>query len=164
MIGTGIFMGVPADAPVSTFQMRTVLSRLAVTACLPVEREHYASQLRAAGFVDVTISAGQPYPREASSSTPIAEKLATEDPGPLQLYLCISIAAHMAPSPRDLAGGFWGGVVALGLGCFAVGLLGSLGFSTAFLLVVLSVLTVLAALAVVFHGLYAFTVFLLVRP
>ena len=53
----------------------------AVTACLPVEREHYASQLSSAGFVDVTISAGQPYPREASSSTPIAKKLAAEDPG-----------------------------------------------------------------------------------
>ena len=52
----------------------------AVTACLPVEREHYAGQLSSAGFVDVTISAGQPYPREASSSTPIAEKLAAEDP------------------------------------------------------------------------------------
>ena len=53
----------------------------AVTACLPVEREHYASQLRAAGFVDVTITTGQPYPREASSSTPIAKELAAEDPG-----------------------------------------------------------------------------------
>ena len=53
----------------------------AVTACLPVEREHYASQLRSAGFVDVTITAGQPYPREASSSTPIAKELAAEDPG-----------------------------------------------------------------------------------
>ena len=53
----------------------------AVTACLPVEREHYAGQLSSAGFVDVTISAGQPYPREASSSTPTAEKPATEDPG-----------------------------------------------------------------------------------
>ena len=52
-----------------------------VAACLPVEREHYASQLSAAGLVDVTISAGQPYPRGAPSSTPTAEKLATEDPG-----------------------------------------------------------------------------------
>ena len=53
----------------------------AVTACLPGEREHYESQLRSAGFVDVTITTGQPYPREASSSTPIAKELAAEDPG-----------------------------------------------------------------------------------
>lgn len=52
----------------------------AVTACLPVEREDYASQLRAAGFVDVTISDGQPFPREALTSTPIGKKIATEEP------------------------------------------------------------------------------------
>ena len=52
----------------------------AVTACLPVEREDYVSQLRAAGFVDVKISAGQPYPREALSSTPIAQRIAAEEP------------------------------------------------------------------------------------
>ena len=52
----------------------------AVTACLPVEREDYVSQLRAAGFVDVTVSAGQRYPREALSSTPIAQKIIAEEP------------------------------------------------------------------------------------
>ncbi len=52
----------------------------AATACLPVEREDYVSQLRAAGFVDVKISAGQPYPREALSSTPIAQRIAAEEP------------------------------------------------------------------------------------
>ena len=52
----------------------------AVTACLPVEREAYLSQLRAAGFVDVRISAGQRYPREALSSTPIGKRLAAQEP------------------------------------------------------------------------------------
>ena len=52
----------------------------AVTACLPVEREAYESQLRAAGFVEVRISAGQPYPREAASSTPIGQRIAAEEP------------------------------------------------------------------------------------
>jgi SAM-dependent methyltransferase len=52
----------------------------AVTACLPVEREDYASQLRTAGFVDVTISDGQRYPREALTSTPIGKKIAAEEP------------------------------------------------------------------------------------
>ncbi len=52
----------------------------AVTACLPVEREAYESQLRAAGFGDVRISAGQPYPREAASSTPIGQRIAHEEP------------------------------------------------------------------------------------
>ena len=52
----------------------------AVTACLPVEREAYVSQLRAAGFVDVRISAGQRYPREALSSTPIGKRLAAQEP------------------------------------------------------------------------------------
>ena len=52
----------------------------AVTACLPVEREAYLSQLRAAGFVDVTISAGRPYPLEAASSSPITRRIAAEEP------------------------------------------------------------------------------------
>ena len=52
----------------------------AVTACLPVEREAYESQLRAAGFVDVRISAGRPYPREATFSTPIGQRIAAEEP------------------------------------------------------------------------------------
>ena len=51
-----------------------------VTACLPVEREAYLGQLRAAGFVDVGISAGQPYPPEAASSSPIAQRIAAEEP------------------------------------------------------------------------------------
>ncbi len=52
----------------------------AVTACLPVEREDYMGQLRAAGFVDVRISAGQPYPRGTASSTPIGQRIADEEP------------------------------------------------------------------------------------
>ena len=52
----------------------------AATACLPVEREDYVRQLRAAGFVDIKISAGQPYPREALSSTPIVQRIAAEEP------------------------------------------------------------------------------------
>ena len=52
----------------------------AVTACLPVEREAYESQLRAAGFVEVKISAGKPYPREAACSTPIGQRIADEEP------------------------------------------------------------------------------------
>lgn len=52
----------------------------AVTACLPVEREDYVSQLRAGGFVDVRISAGQRYPREALYSTPIGKKIVAEEP------------------------------------------------------------------------------------
>ena len=52
-----------------------------VTACLPVERGAYESQLTAAGFVDVRISDGQRYPREALSSTPIGQRIAAEEPG-----------------------------------------------------------------------------------
>ena len=52
----------------------------AVTACLPVEREAYLSQLAAAGFVDVTISAGRPYPPEAASSSPVVRRIAAEEP------------------------------------------------------------------------------------
>ena len=52
----------------------------AVTACLPVEREDYVSQLRTAGFVDVSLSTGQRYPREALSSTPVAQRIIAEEP------------------------------------------------------------------------------------
>jgi SAM-dependent methyltransferase len=51
-----------------------------VTACLPVERDVYRSQLAAAGFVDVRISDGPRYPREAPSSTPIGQRTAAEEP------------------------------------------------------------------------------------
>ena len=53
----------------------------AVTACLPVERDAYASQLGAAGFVDVKISEGRRYPRETLASTPIGQRLTAEEPG-----------------------------------------------------------------------------------
>ena len=52
----------------------------AVTACLPVEREVYESQLRSAGFGDVRISAGRPYPRAAASSTPLGQRIAAQEP------------------------------------------------------------------------------------
>ena len=52
----------------------------AVAACLPVQREDYANQLRTAGFGDVTISAGEPFSREASSSHPIVQRIADEEP------------------------------------------------------------------------------------
>jgi SAM-dependent methyltransferase len=50
----------------------------AVTACLPVEREPYESQLRAAGFIDVRISAGRPYPHDAACEAPIGERIAAD--------------------------------------------------------------------------------------
>ena len=37
-------------------------------------------QLRAAGFVDVRISAGQPYPRGTASRTRIGQRIADEEP------------------------------------------------------------------------------------
>jgi ubiquinone/menaquinone biosynthesis C-methylase UbiE len=52
----------------------------AVTACLPVERDVYSSQLRSAGFEDVTVSAGKRYPREAMSSAPVAQRIMYEEP------------------------------------------------------------------------------------
>jgi arsenite methyltransferase len=52
----------------------------AVTACLPVERDVYSSQLRSAGFEDVTVSAGKRYPREAMSSAPVAQRIMDEEP------------------------------------------------------------------------------------
>ncbi len=70
----------------------------AVTACLPVEREVYESQLRAAGFVDVRISGGRPYPREALSSTPIATKIAAEEP-------------ELVPSVEAFAGSVRGAII-----------------------------------------------------
>ena len=66
------------DAPVPA---RLREEAQAVTACLPVEREAYESQLTAAGFVDVSISDGRRYPREALSSTPIGQRIAVEEPG-----------------------------------------------------------------------------------
>ena len=65
------------DAPVPA---RLQEEAQAVTACLPVEREAYGSQLSAAGFVDVRISKGRSYPREALSSAPIGQRIAEEDP------------------------------------------------------------------------------------
>ena len=52
----------------------------AVTACLPVEREVYESQLRTAGFDDITVSSGKQYPREALSATPVAQRIIDEEP------------------------------------------------------------------------------------
>ena len=52
----------------------------AVTACLPVEEHAYVADLEAAGFRDTRISNARPYPREAMSSDPLAQKLLEERP------------------------------------------------------------------------------------
>ena len=52
----------------------------AMTACLPIERESYLEELEAAGFVDVGITFATPYPRQALSSTPVAQRIMKEAP------------------------------------------------------------------------------------
>jgi hypothetical protein len=70
---------------------------------------------------------------------------------PLQLYLCAAVAAHLAPSARDLAGGLRGGLlVAVLLGvAAAVGAWVGVSFSAA--LVLVPALAFLLALTVAFE-------------
>ncbi len=51
-----------------------------VTACLPVPRDEYVAELRAAGFEDVAITGERAYPPEALSSTPVARQLLEAKP------------------------------------------------------------------------------------
>ena len=46
-----------------------------VTACLPVYRDEYVADLRAAGFEDVSVTGERPYPSEALSSTPVVRQI-----------------------------------------------------------------------------------------
>jgi hypothetical protein len=77
---------------------------------------------------------------------------------PLQLYLCAAVAAHLAPSARDLAGGLGGGVVvivALGAAATISAATGT-GLSAALLAVpVLALLVVLTVALQGLHGLGA---------
>ena len=52
----------------------------AVTACLPVEEHEYLADLEAAGFTEVRVTNAQPYPREAMSSAPLAQKILSDRP------------------------------------------------------------------------------------
>lgn len=51
-----------------------------VTACLPVHREQYVEELRAAGFEGVTISGERDYPAEALSTTPVVRDVLAARP------------------------------------------------------------------------------------
>ena len=56
------------------------MSRVTVTACLPVHRDEYAAELRAAGFEDVAVTEERAYPAEALSSTPVARQVLETKP------------------------------------------------------------------------------------
>ena len=82
---------------------------------------------------------------------------------PLQLYLCAAVAAHLAPSPRDLSGGLLGAllfVVLLAAGA-ALAALGGVGLAGA--LVGGPALALLVALTGVFQGLYVVAVAVIAR-
>ena len=52
----------------------------AITACLPVQEHEYLADLEAAGFTDVKVTNARPYPREAISSEPLAQKILEKHP------------------------------------------------------------------------------------
>jgi len=73
---------------------------------------------------------------------------------PLQLYLCIAVVSHMAPSGRDLISGLRG--TALLIAILALGALASAwaGLSVVVVLAGLGPLLLLVALSSAFHGVY----------
>jgi hypothetical protein len=74
---------------------------------------------------------------------------------PLQLYLCAAIAAHIAPSPRDLIGGLPGAML-LALVLMGVALAGAaMGIFLSAPLGLVSLIALLAALAGAFQALHA---------
>jgi hypothetical protein len=74
---------------------------------------------------------------------------------PLQVYLCIAVAAHLSPSRRDLAGGLLGGLfVAVVLAAAATACAWS-GTSLASALGVVPVLALLVGVTALFQALYA---------
>jgi hypothetical protein len=77
---------------------------------------------------------------------------------PLQLYLCAAVAAHLAPSARDLAGGLRGAVVVVValVAAAAVGAAAGVGLQAALLAVpVVALLVVLTLALQVLHALGA---------
>jgi arsenite methyltransferase len=48
--------------------------------CLPVRREEYVAELRAAGFEDVQVTEERAYPAEALASTPVARRVLAAQP------------------------------------------------------------------------------------
>ncbi len=50
------------------------------TACLPVRREEYVAELRAAGFEEVAVTGERVYPAEALASTPVARRVLEANP------------------------------------------------------------------------------------
>jgi len=73
---------------------------------------------------------------------------------PLQLYLCAAVAAHLAPSARDLAGGLRGGVLVAVLLAAAAAISAATGTSLAAALLAVPAVALLVALTALFQGLY----------
>lgn len=74
---------------------------------------------------------------------------------PLQVYLSVCIASHMAPSRADIAGGLWGGLLALILTASGAAVAGWLGHPLTQGGLVLAVLLHLLLVAAVCQGTYA---------
>jgi hypothetical protein len=73
---------------------------------------------------------------------------------PLQLYLCIAITTHIAPSPRDLQSRFHGVVAVLLLGAGFAFFAAIMGRSIHAAVVVAAIIAPLVTLVVVFQGLF----------
>jgi hypothetical protein len=83
---------------------------------------------------------------------------------PLQLYLAVAVAAHMAPSPRDLAGGLLGGLVLAMAAAGLVTLLTAAKLTALPLLALLVPITGFALLAVALQTVVVAAVALCTRP
>ena len=77
---------------------------------------------------------------------------------PLQLYLCIAVACHLAPSARDLRTSWHGILVGISVLLLTVVILSLLGQNLVFASLWVGPLMVLVALAVFFQGLYVLLV------
>lgn len=77
---------------------------------------------------------------------------------PVQVYLCIAVAAHVAPSPRDLASSFVGALVVFALASGAVLVLAMAGRTTANAPLVAPIACLVVGVVSLFQGLYVMTV------
>jgi hypothetical protein len=83
---------------------------------------------------------------------------------PVQIYLAVAVASHMAPSSRDLAGGLGGGLLFAFVVAGAASLLAATELRMAPLLLVLIPVCGFALLAVALQTAYVIAVAVLTRP
>jgi len=82
---------------------------------------------------------------------------------PLQLYLAIAVASHMAPSRADLRGGLWGGLALLSVTLGGAGLAAHLGHRLTQGATLLGLLLLVLLAAGLFQGIYAVIVTIAAR-